>query len=239
MQYLKMSKNRAEKWVYDKDIMKDDTDWLAQKMKWNSFIVDDYDSRYTELRKKVISVYKDSMEKSDYELDLAVGMCVYRELNLESGFTEQVACDDEVWIYLTCIVFPDITYLRYPKPNQGDTHIAKKRFYSHTRRIWLKSLWWYIHLSWQGSEETTMAVLREGSVDNINKLYEQPGRGFRKDLSRAYMLRYSQVASDKKSSILFEKIQKQNLVNCRTVEPILTNGGVTGYIEKLFEEFGV
>lgn len=239
MQYLKMSKNRAEKWVYDKDIMKDDTDWLVQKMKWNSFIVDDYDSRYTELRKKVISVYKDFMGKSDYELDLAVGMCIYRELNLESGFTEQIACDDEVWIYLTCKVFPDITYLRYPNPKQGDVHIVKKRFYSHTRRIWLKSLWWYIHLSWQGSEEKTIATIKECSVDNINKLYEQPGRGFRKDLTRAFMLRYGQIESSKKNSELFEKIQKQNLVNCRTVEPILTNGGVTGYIEKLFEEFGV
>ena len=239
MQYLKMSKNRAEKWVNDKDMMKDDTDWMVQKSKWKAFEVDEYDSRYDELRQKILSVYRNAMDKSDYELDLAVGICIYRELNLESGFTEQVACDDEVWIYLTCMVFPDITYLRYPNPKQGDIHIAKKRFFSHTRRIWLKSLWWYIHLSWQGSEEDTLKALKEGSVDNINKLYEQPGRGFRKDLTREFMLRYSQVESNKKTSILFEKIQKQNLVNCRTIEPILTSGGVAGYIEKLFNEFGV
>lgn len=239
MQYLKMSKMRAAKWVDERDIMDESTDWTAQQNKWKAHDVDDFDHQYDELREKVIKVFDENWSKGEYETDLAVGFCIYKELNNKSGFTELVACDDEVWIYLTCMVFPDITYMRYPAAKQGDVHIAKKRFYSHTRRIWLKSLWWYIHLSWQGSEKATYDVLKDGNVDNINKLYEQPGRGFRKDLSREFMRRYSLVPNNAKSSKLFEKIMKQNLVNCRTVEPIFAEGGISGYIETLFAEFGV
>ena len=36
--------------------------------------------------------------------------------------------------------FPDITYERYPKPAKNDIRLNKKRFYLHTRRIWLKNI---------------------------------------------------------------------------------------------------
>ena len=45
------------------------------------------------------------------------------------------------------------------------------------------------------------------------------------------MKEYSKV--DTKSANLFNRIQKQNLVNCRNVEPALTEGAELGYVKRL------
>ena len=98
-------------------------------------------------------------------------------------------------------------------------------------------MWWYIHLSWQGSADDTYKILEKNTVDNINKLYEQPGKGFRLTLSRALMKEYSDLP-DKKGK-LFERIQKRNLVNCKTVEPALMENGESGYLKQLFEQLSL
>ena len=112
-----------------------------------------------------------------------------------------------------------------------------KRFYSHTRRIWLKTLWWYVFLSWQGNKEKTRSVLKEFGTDTISDLIERTGQGYRVLMYRQLMLSYSQV--DNKSSDLFNIIQKQNLVNCRTVEPALVDNAEQGYIKSLFNQLKI
>ena len=109
-----------------------------------------------------------------------------------------------------------------------------KRFYAATRRIWLKSLWWYIHLSWQGSEEKTFEVLRDNGTDNINKLIETPGRGYRIPLFRAMMAEYYRTAPHKVKE--FAAFTKLNNAKCVAVEPALTYGGESEYARRLFEE---
>lgn len=63
--------------------------------------------------------------------------------NLEVGSISQAMYYFYVWRYLSCTVFPDITHLRYP-PSKTDAaegrRLNSKRFYAHTRRIWLKTL---------------------------------------------------------------------------------------------------
>ena len=158
-------------------------------------------------------------------------------MNSHIGFNLALASDDDIWRYLSCIVFPDITYLRYPKPGKGDGRLNKKRFYSHTRRIWVKTLWWYIYLSWQGSREATYDVLKDFGVDTISDFIERPGKGYRVDLFRELMKQYSTI--DSKSAELFNRIQKQNLVNCRTVEPALTENAEEGYVTGLFKQLNI
>ena len=46
-------------------------------------------------------------------------------------------------------VLPDIVYLRW---------LNSSRFYSEPRSV-AESLWWYIHLSWQGTVEETLRIL--------------------------------------------------------------------------------
>lgn len=242
----KLSSDDAEKIVHTYDYM-DDLNFDAQKNKWKARQIDEggLEPSSLELRKKVLHIYsqyytdptKELGRNEMYRLDYKLGLFLYSELNCNNGFTTVVANDDDLWRYLSCKVFPDITYERYGDPKVGDIRINKKRFYSHTRRIWLKTLWWFVHLSWQGSSEATEKVLKACNIDTINKLFEQPGDGFRLDLCRELMKQYYFVKN--KSSKQFERIQKQNLVNCRNVEPALVSGGEQKYIQSLFRQLSI
>ena len=233
LHYKKFTKSQAREFIEEIDNLSDAVyeDLLAQ---WSTFNVIGYDESYNELRKKVIDIYCKYKEKGGYEVDVRIGLCLYGELSKKNGFTNVLANADDIWRYLSCIVFPDITNLRYPpsKTDRNEGHrLNTKRFYLHTRRIWLKTLWWYIHLSWQGTENSTYKVLKDYGTDTISDFIERPGKGYRLALYRSLMKEYSKV--DTKSANLFNRIQKQNLVNCRNVEPALTEGAELGYVKRL------
>lgn len=239
MNYKKLTKAQAKAFSDDIDILPEAA-FRDLEAKWQSFSVDDFDSSYSDLRSKVISVYQESKPKGGYIVDISIGLCLYKELCPSNGFTNVVANDDDVWRYISCKVFPDITHMRYPPSNKDSDEghrINSKRFYAHTRRIWLKTLWWYIHLSWQGSADATYKVLKDLGTDTISDFIERPGKGYRLTLFRELIKAYACV--DKKSSDLFNKIQKQNLVNCTTVEPALTRNGESGYVSQLFIQLSI
>ena len=193
LHYKKFTKSQAREFIEEIDNLSDAAyeDLLAQ---WSKFNVIGYDESYNELRKKVIDIYCKYKEKGGYEVDVRIGLCLYEELSKKNGFTNVLANDDDIWRYLSCIVFPDITNLRYP-PSKTDINeghrLNTKRFYLHTRRIWLKTLWWYIHLSWQGTENSTYKVLKDYGTDTISDFIERPGKGYRLALYRSLMKEYS------------------------------------------------
>lgn len=235
-QYKKLSKTQAKEFVDDVDHMSDAA-FADLKAKWETLSVDGFDESYAGLRSNVINTYRQFRDESGYEIDMRVGLCLYEELSPANGFTNVIANDDDVWRYLSCKVFPDITDLRYPpsKTDLNENHrLNTKRFYLHTRRIWLKTLWWYIHLSWQGSAEATYNVIKGFGTDTISDFIERPGKGYRLPLYRSLMRQYANVTN--KSSELFNKIQKRNLVNCRSVEPALTEGAEDGYVQRLIQQ---
>ena len=236
IQYKKFTKAQGKEFIDNADVLSDAAcaDLLAQ---WNAHNVEGFDESYAELRKQVIDAFSQYESVGGYELDIRIGLCLYSWLNSKNGFTTVMANDDDIWRYLSCKVFPDITHLRYPpsKTDQNEGHrLNTKRFYAHTRRIWLKTLWWYIHLSWQGTEASTYRVLKDFGTDTISDFIERPGKGYRLPLYRAMMKEYSMVSN--KSANLFNRIQKQNLVNCRNVEPALTEGGEQGYVKRLITQ---
>ncbi|RHG10483.1 hypothetical protein DW641_02835 [Dorea longicatena] len=236
IQYKKFTKAQAREFIKNMDELPEAAfeDVLAQ---WSEFAVIGFDESYNNLRKKVIETYREYKDAGGYEIDIRIGLCLYEELSVKNGFTNVLANDDDIWRYLSCKVFPDITYLRYPpsKTDKNEGHrLNTKRFYSHTRRIWLKTLWWYIHLSWQGTKISTYKIIKDYGTDTISDFIERPGKGYRLDLYRALMREYSKVPM--KSSNLFNRIQKQNLVNCRSVEPALTEGAEDGYAKRLIEQ---
>lgn len=236
----KFTKTQAKQFVDTIDKMSDPAfdDLVA---KWASNNVDDFSVEYEELRNQILSVYIDAKPRGWYETDLRVGLALYKEFNPENGFTFVMASDDDIWRYLSCKVFPDITYERYPTPEkeilEAGGRLNHKRFFSHTRRIWLKTLWWYVFLSWQGSEKKTYDTLKNCGTDTIGHLIERTGQGYRLNLYRRLMHDYSFV--DDKKATLFKKIQKQNLVNCRTVEPALVKDAEKGYVENLFSQLSI
>lgn len=232
----RMQKKQAEDFVKEID---EESEIAFQNTiaQWQQHKVSGYDSSYQSLRDAVVQSFLDAENEKEYDLDLNVGLTLFEELNTNIGFNLVLASDDDIWRYLSCVVFPDLTYLRYPKPAKGDIRLNKKRFYSHTRRIWVKTLWWYVYLSWQGSKEETYKVLKDFGTDTISDFIERPGKGYRVDMFRELMKQYSGI--DAKSSDLFNRIQKQNLVNCRTVEPALTENAEKGYVKSLFDQLDI
>ncbi len=236
IQYKKYTKAQAKEFIDNTDSLSDAAfgDLLTQ---WMNYSVEGFDASYSELRNNIIDTYIRYRDVGGYEIDMRVGLCLYKELNPKNGFSTVMANDDDIWRYLSCVVFPDITHLRYPpsKTDVSEGHrLNTKRFYSHTRRIWVKTLWWYIHLSWQGSENQTYKVIKDFGTDTISDFIERPGKGYRLPLYRMMMKEYARV--ENKSSKLFNRIQKQNLVNCRSVEPALTDGAESGYIKRLIKQ---
>lgn len=239
IRYQKLSYNDAKNIVAEYDGYNDvEFDDLVKHWKANDVSASAFDPAYEEFRKELVSVFNDTLVetggKMNYLLDLRVGIKLYQLMPLGKDFTVIQANDDDIWRYISVKVMPDITYLRYPNPEKGSIRINQKRFYSHTRRIWLKTLWWYIHLSWQGDESKTFEVLRDNGVDNINKLIETPGRGYRIPLFRSMMLEYHKTSPHKVKD--FAAFTKLNNAKCVSVEPALTSGGVAVYAQKLLAE---
>lgn len=236
----KLTKTQAMQFVESIDKMSQ-PEFEKLVSRWERNEVDDFSPEYKGLRDYIVSVYKDAKKIGAYEIDMRVGLALYSELNPENGFTFVLASDDDIWRYLSCKVFPDITYDRYPAPEkeirEKGGHLNHKRFYSHTRRIWLKTLWWYVYLSWQGTEAETYNVLRGFGTDTISDLIERTGQGYRISLYRRLMYEYSRVKN--KNSDLFNNIQKQNLVNCRTTEPALVRDAEKGYVGTLFRQLSI
>ena len=170
IRYQKLSYNDAKNIVAEYDGYNDvEFDDLVKHWKANDVSASAFDPAYEKFRKELVSVFNDTLAetggKMNYLLDLRVGIKLYQLMPLGKDFTVIQANDDDIWRYISVKVLPDITYMRYPKPeaavrNAGG-RLNHKRFYAATRRIWLKSLWWYIHLSWQGSAEKTFEVLKE------------------------------------------------------------------------------
>lgn len=232
MNYRRMTKAQAKEFITEIDNLSEDA-FDDKKAQWKSRVVENVDPEYDNLREKIVKTFDQSKAIGGYTIDLNVGIQLYLELNTATGFTNILANDDDVWRYISCVVFPDLTYERYPEARNGDVRLNQKRFYSHTRRIWLKTLWWYVHLSWQGSPATTKAVLKDFGTDTISQLIERTGRGYRLVLYRELMLAYSK--QKKKSSDYFKSLTTRNRVNCCTVEPALTANGEKGYVQQLIE----
>lgn len=257
----KLSINEAKDVIDSFDNM-NDSDFNRQIERWAKFDVSDteYSNVFKDIRSEIIETFKAVMQKNEnkinYSLDLQVGLKLFECLNPQTGFDIIKASDDDIWRYITIKVMPDITFIRYPNlpadveqlkqyfpglayaggitTEKDSGRLKKKRFYSHTRRIWLKTLWWYIYLSWQGDYESTFKVLKNNTTNIISHFIERPGRGYRESLFRSMMYAYSMLPEQ--NNKIFTSAAKLNLAKCVSVEPALTEGGEIEYSKKLFEE---
>ena len=238
-----LSSNEAKRIISEIDDYSDDEfDKLISR--WKVFDpASDYDDSYEEFRRELLDSFINALEetrgKMNYRLDLRVGLKLYSLLPMGKDFSVVQANNDDIWRYISIKVMPDITYLRYPDPEkevkEEQGRLNHKRFYSATRRIWLKTLWWYVFLSWQGNESDTFAILKDNSVDNINKLIETPGRGYRLELYRALMAEYARTGPHKGKE--FAAITKMNNARCVLIEPALTSGREEGYVKRLIADY--
>lgn len=167
-----------------------------------------------------------------YQVDYLYGLKVYNLLNNKYGMNPRTASSAGVWRFLSIMVVPDIIELRY-----GIKH--PDRFWKKAKRLWLRVLWWYIHLSWQGDENKTAEVLKDNSTDEILQLVDRCGRGgYRVELYRELMKQHSDLdAAERRKTQIFRKVMVLNTAKVQVVEPGLVAGGEKQYVSDLIRYF--
>jgi len=179
-----------------------------------------------------LEISSNNLKGNEYETDLEFGLRLYVLLNEKYNFSERQAADDGIWRYLSIKIIPDIVSFRWGNNPQ--------RYFSESRRIWLKVLWWYVHLSWNENTEETRLILKNNTTDEIVQLVERAGNnGYRINLSREIMKYYGQlpISSRKRSGQLFRKAMKLNTARVKVIEPTLFIGGNKQYVKELFNYF--
>lgn len=180
---------------------------------------------------EIVSMY-DPIDRSNVSgpgaYDMRVGLALYQVL-AEAGIDIRTAADDGWWRYLSLRVLPDLVKSRW------DT-APPVRYWQGRSRIWLRALWWTVHLTWQGSEEKTRKVLEGVTTDTVVQLVERPGKGgFRVDLTRMiFSMRKLRTPSQEQ----FRAIMKLNTAQIVLKEPIFCTGGLVGYVDTLFDSVG-
>ena len=209
------------------------------------------DNYYMKIRKEIQYLYKkvkddlpSDCNKINYFIDIHFGILLYEYFWKQKGFSLRTATNDGLWRYISLKVVPDIVADRWGK--ESDSH-----YWSKTIRIYLKSIWWYIHLSWQGNSADTLHILEKPcfSTDSILNLQERTGRkGTFITVYRYIMYYYSKVPkieldkfNNRKNSQddLFRIIMKLNTARVMVIDPGLYLGGEKEYVRSLFKELGV
>lgn len=163
-----------------------------------------------------------------YQVDYIFGIKLYQLLNDKYDMSIRIASKEGVWRFLSVCVVPDLVKMRY-----GLDH--PDRFWKKPKRIWLRVLWWYIHLSWQGDEESTRLILKDNSTDEILQLVDRCGRdGYRVELCSELMKRYAAMDNnERRKNQAFRRMMVLNTARVQVVEPALVDGGEPQFIDDL------
>lgn len=204
--------------------------------RWNGKVEVEYKLEYEEIRQPLTDYASELATSlghySSYEFDLNFAVKLYEVLSIRYGLDPRSASEDGVWRYLSIHVVPDLVEQRWG--------LNENRYWKEARRIWLKTLWWYIYLSWQGDLDATFKALQSNTTDEIVQLVERSGpSGYRVELCREIMGYYAHIDDQlkKRNSNLFRRVMKLNTARSKVVEPSLCIGGERAYVKELFHYF--
>ena len=210
---------------------------------------------YVKIREELEYIYieskhglSESDDKYSYKLDCLFGLSLYEYFNRCDWFTLRCASDDDFWRYLDVVVIPHIVADRWPELNPD--HFWRKGI-----RIWLHSIWRFIHYSWQGSYGGTYDVifkLDRFGTDELMNFVERPGKhGTYVKVYRKIIYRYSLLPIEKimqKNKLLkktnrndtaFRALMRFNNAKIIVMEPSLYSNGEEGYVISLFNDMGL
>lgn len=209
---------------------------LVEDWKNGSFS-DTVDGEYREIREKIFSEYEKYKQANGYEKDLRVGLALYELLlSDEYKLNPIYANDDDIWRYLSVRIFLDITYLREPSSDRFGVYFSHDRVYKHTKRIWIKQLWWWVHLAWQGDYESTYQVLIKYGSGRISQVLERAGKGYRIDVTRQLLKKMAERAGQSKvSQDDFRAMMMLYYAKMFVVEPTLVDGGIESFLDKILD----
>ena len=204
------------------------------------FALDVRDYDFSELRSRLLSAenkaqaYAPSARAGRYPYDLEFGLRLYDCLT-DLGFGIWEAADNGCWAFISIRVVPDIVYRRWVGYNED-------RYYKRNWRIWMKSLWWYIHLTEDGDSDkfdldASRDLLRNNSEDIIYLLLDHRDDGFRDSLYHMMMKKYHELCESKtivgNREDFFRAVMVQHTINSMVVDPVLT--GEKEYVDAIFD----
>lgn len=175
---------------------------------------------------------KISSKNYSYQVDYIFGLKLYVLLNEKYGMNVRSASTPGIWRFLSLRVVPDVIEMRYSTDHPD-------RYWKKPKRLWLRVLWWYIHLSWQGNVDATRDVLKDNSTDEIAQLVDRCGRGgYRVDLYRKLMKFYATLDPvTRRKNEVFRKMMVLNTARVQAIAPELVDGGEQQYVKDLYGYF--
>jgi hypothetical protein len=200
------------------------------------------DPNYQKMRSFLVSTY-DKLKnegRTTYQIDLPLALSFYTFLNDQPDFAPIYESDYDFWKYIAVYMIPDIVADRHGGDN-------KAYFYASADKIYPFALYWYVHLSWQGSVEETEKILHRFSTDEILQLVGRPGKlGVSLELFRKMMKRFSTVPKDKWSYVvngskqtIVRLILIKNTGKLAVLRPEVYPGGIDGYLDMLFSDYQI
>ena len=201
-----------------------------------SFVASDLTNTYKKLRKDALKKASEISEES-YKFDLEMALWFYEYTQNEmTDFTEAVASDNDVWRFICCNVVPEIIERRHG--------LKDSYFFQRSFRIYFQALWWYIHLSYQGSIAATRNVLENLNTDYIMQFVERSGKdGIYLKVSREIMRQFAMVPASQRNKqvngkILFRRVMIQNTAKSGSFNLVM-EGKEIEYVASLFQACGV
>jgi len=181
-------------------------------------------------------------DRKEYLTDVFFGLYLYEYFSHNSWFNLRTAANDDFWRYISVAVIPEVVADRWG--SNKDNY-----FWKQSNRLWPKTTWWYIYLTWHESLENTKDILISKNLnsDTIQGIVERTGRkGTFVEVYREIVYQYSQldfktIVKFKKelsygSDSLFRAIMRLNTARCLVTDPCLCKDGVVGYVNSLFHD---
>ena len=206
---------------------------------------------YQMLRTEIVQHYSTAIKvaegdsRKDYITDVLLGIALYGYLSNQDWFNLRTAANDGFWRYISVAVIPDIVSNRWGRNNDN-------YFWKQSNRLWPKSIWWYIFLTYNTDLDVTKDMLlgKNFNSDLIQGIVERTGRKgtfvevYRELIHQYSQLNYYDIVKYKKSRIngndsLFRALMKLNTARSLVTDPYLCTGGVRGYVQSLFEDINI
>ena len=229
------------------------------KLAWDDWLSSNYkipviDDEYEAIRIELVKAYNEirnslpaNSVRIKYLTDIKFGSYIYEYFSDKPWFTMRVAENDGFWRFLSLKVIPDIVGKRWG--NSAGDH-----YYFKSNRIWLKTIWWYMYLSWQGSIKKTEEMLdnENCTTDTILNFIERSGRrGVYVDVHRNIIQQYckiphkviikldNQIKTKSKNDSFFRCIMRLDTARITVTEPGLFEGGEKAFVQSLLKDLGV
>jgi hypothetical protein len=213
------------------------------KNRYNRFVINQQvdinslDQNYVNLRNLCLEKYftlkrsaNDQSNKSSlHYIDMNFGFFLYDYLNQQKDFTSKYESNYDFWRYFAVCVIPDIIADRWDVTKSD-------HFYSKTTSIYPFQVYWYIKLSWQGTQEKTLKILENNQEDQILQLVDRPSSiGVNLDLYRRIMYKLSFVDPKNRQNV-FRAVMLKNTARLVNIRPELYTGGINGYVDMLYQK---